>query len=228
MSEQNTLTSGAPQPVSRRRFLGYAGAIAGAGLLAGSIGCKKEEDPWEGAINLGSGDVGVLNLAYAIEQLQSAFYTQAVVKPYVSINQQELNYLIEIHHHELAHREFFRKLLSAGAIKDITPDFSNVDFTKRTSVLDTARIFKDISISAYNGMAKLLSNDVFLEVTAKISSVEARHAALIRDLIKMGSFADPDAVDSDGLDHVRDPKDVLLLANAYIKDRLNYTNLPTS
>jgi hypothetical protein len=83
-------------------------------------------------------------------------------------------------------------------------------------------------VSAYNGAAKLLSNDIFLEIAGKIVSVEARHAALIRDLIQMGSFTDDASVDPNGLDFVRDPSDVLFLAYSYFKERLNPKNLPTS
>jgi hypothetical protein len=228
MNEQQTLASGASQSVSRRRFLGYAGALAGVGLLAGNIACQKEEDPMAGALDLGSGDIGVLNLVYAIAQIQAAFYTMAILKPYNGMTASEKAYLTEIRDHELAHREFFKKLLSGGALQDLTPDFSGVDFAKRTSVMDTAKFFEDLSVSAYNGSAKLLGNDTFLEVWSKIASVEARHSALIRDLIQMGTFTEDSFVDQNGLDFVRDPADVLFLANAYLKERLNPKNLPSS
>ena len=34
------------------------------------------------AVDLGSGDTGVLNYAYALEQLEAAFYTQLLAAPY--------------------------------------------------------------------------------------------------------------------------------------------------
>ncbi len=42
------------------------------------------------ASDLGSGDTGVLNYAYALEQLEAAFYTQAVKTPYKGITKAEL------------------------------------------------------------------------------------------------------------------------------------------
>jgi hypothetical protein len=228
MNEQQTLESGASQSVSRRRFLGYAGALAGVGLLASSIACQKEEDPMAGALDLGGGDTGVMNLVYSLAQLQAAFYTMVILKPYNGMTASEKAFVTEIRDHEIAHREFFKKVLSGGALQDLTPDFSGVDFAKRTSVLDTAKFFEDLSVSAYNGAAKLLNNDTYLQVAGKIVSVEARHAALIRDLIQMGTFTDDASVDQNGLDFVRDPADVLFLANAYFKERLNPKNLPTS
>jgi rubrerythrin len=228
MNEQQTLASGASPSISRRRFFGYAGALAGVALIAGNVGCKKEEDPLAGTIDLGSGEMGALNLAFAMEQVEAAFYSQIVLTPYTSMSSSELAYLTNIRDHELAHREFFRKLLGTNAIKDLKLDFSGIDFTKRTSVLDTAKTMEDLGVSAYNGMAKLLTTDAYLEVIAKIASVEARHAAHIRNLGVQGTFADANLIDSSGQDLVRDPKDVVPLLHMFIQDRLNPNNLPTS
>ncbi|MFC7667134.1 hypothetical protein ACFQT0_06665 [Hymenobacter humi] len=56
-------------PIKRRSFFMYAGATAGATALV-LAGCSKDEDntPTNNGISLGSGDVGVLNYAYALEQ----------------------------------------------------------------------------------------------------------------------------------------------------------------
>ena len=62
---------------SRRRFLGYAGAASGLVVLA--AGCNKDEVVSNGTldgVDLGTGDIGILNYAYALEQLEAAFYTQ--------------------------------------------------------------------------------------------------------------------------------------------------------
>jgi hypothetical protein len=58
-------------------------------------------------------------------------------------------------------------------------------------------------------------------------SVEARHAALIRDLISDGSFAASDVIDINGLDTSRTPSEVLALAAKYIKTKINADDLPT-
>ncbi len=231
MTEHSTLEKTATASVSRRRFLGYAGALAGAGLLAGTLAsCSKEEDPLEGAIDLGANDTGVLNFAFALEQLEAAFYTQVILTPYTGLKVTDLEYklLLDIRDHEIAHREFFRKALGTAAIKDLTPDFSSIDFAKRTSVLAAAKTFEDVGVSAYNGAGKLLTTDVYLEIAGKIVSVEARHAAAIRDLILMGTFADSTVIDQDGLDVVRRPEDVLVEVSPFIKEKLNIKNLPVS
>lgn len=211
--------------LSRRRFFGLAGGLAGLGVLATIDSCKKSSDD---GINLGSGDLGILNYAYALEQLEAAFYTQVVMSPYSGITAQETAYLQDIRDHEIAHREFFKVALGANAIQGLTPDFSKVTFSDRTSVLSTAKAFEDLGVSAYNGAGQLISSPDYLTLAGKIVSVEARHAALIRDLISEGSFADGTVVNSMGLDTSRSPKEVLAIAGTYIREKLNANNLPTS
>ncbi|WP_315822624.1 ferritin-like domain-containing protein [Paraflavitalea speifideaquila] len=62
-------------------------------------------------INLGSGDIGILNYAYALEQLEAAFYLQVIMTPFSGITATETALLTDIRDHEVAHREFFKKAL---------------------------------------------------------------------------------------------------------------------
>ncbi|MBB5644293.1 ferritin-like domain-containing protein [Pedobacter cryoconitis] len=215
--------------LQRRSFLQYAGAgVAGVALIA--AGCKKDKSTpgLDTGVDLGSGDPGILNYAYALEQLEGAFYDAVVKSPYTGIPANELALLTDIRDHELAHREFFKKALGTGAIVSLTVDFSSINFADRASVLNTAKAFEDLGVSAYNGAGKLLKTAKYLEVAGKIVSVEARHAALIRDLISNGTFADSTAVDANGLDGARTPIQVLTIAKTYIKTAINASNLPTS
>lgn len=211
--------------LSRRKFFGWMGASAA--LMATAAACKKGADNNDG-VDLGSGDIGVLNYAYALEQLEAAFYVQVVKTPYSGISTQEMAYLTDVRDHEIAHREFFKAALSSKAIQALEVNFSAIDFTNRTSVLGTAKAFEDLGVTAYNGAGKLLVSPDYLTIAGKIVSVEARHAALIRDLISPGSFADMTAVNAMGLDGARAPKDVLSIASGYLKTKLNANNLPTS
>lgn len=212
--------------LSRRRFMGMAGALAGAGILLNAAGCKKNDD--DSGINLGSNDTGILNYAYALEQLEAAFYIQVVQTLYTGVTATEQAYLTDVRDHEVAHREFFKAALGSSAIPGLTPDFSSVNFSDRTSVLATAKAFEDLGVSAYNGAGKLLTSADNLTIAGKIVSVEARHAAAIRDLISNGTFADSTAVDMNGLDMARTPAEVLAIAGTYIKEKLNANNLPNS
>lgn len=217
--------------VSRRRFLGYAGAFAGAGLLVSSLAsCRRDDSNVlptpSGVVDLGSGDYGILNYAYALEQLEAAFYTEVVSRPYSGIDSGELMLLTDIRDHEIAHREFFKNALGAKAIQGLEVDFTSIDFTSRASVLGTAKAFEDLGVQAYNGAGKLIANADYLVIAGKIVSVEARHAAYIRDLLTNGTFAD--STDANGMDVAMDPASVLSIAGKYLKTKVSANNLPTT
>lgn len=215
--------------LNRRNFLRYAGAGAAVTALV-MTGCKDDElpvpKPDEEGVYFGSGDIAILNYAYALEQLEAAFYTKVAEAPYSGISDLEMQYLTDIRDHEIAHREFFKVAIGDSAIKSLELDFSSVNFGSRESVLATAKAFEDLGVSAYNGAGRLIEDVAYLALAGQIVSVEARHAALIRDLISNGSFADSTAVDGNGLDTSRSPGEVLGIASMYIKTPLNVKDLP--
>lgn len=94
----------------------------------------------------------------------------------------------------------FSAALGNNAIRDLEVDFSTINFTSRDSVLGTAKAFEDLGVSAYNGAGRYIASADYLLLAGKIVSVEARHAAYIRDLISNGSFADSTVINGDGLD----------------------------
>ncbi|MBO9635477.1 MAG: ferritin-like domain-containing protein, partial [Chitinophagaceae bacterium] len=94
--------------------------------------------------------------------------------------------------------------------------------------LNTARAFEDLGVAAYNGAGKLITTKAYLELAGKIVSVEARHAAYIRDLLSNGSFADSSVVNAQGLDLAKSPSEVLSTAATFLKTKVNASNLPTS
>lgn len=217
-------------PIKRRSFFMYAGATAGATALFLS-GCDDDEGTdMPGAVNLGTGDVGVLNYAYALEQLEAAFYAQVVSTPYASISTDERAALTAIAKHEAIHRDFFKAAIPANAIiPPLTPNFSAVNFTDRNSVLTTARTFEDLGVGAYNGAGRLIGDTPdgknYLLLAGKIVSVEARHAAYVRDLLAPGSFAGSDVVNASGLDQALTPAAVLAAAQPFIRETINGSNI---
>jgi len=212
--------------MSRRKFLNFAGASTGVVLLASA--CSKNDNMAAGGVNLGSGDTGILNYAYALEQLEAAFYIQVVKTFYTGITDDEKSLLTDIRDHEVAHREFFKAALAGSAIQALEVDFSSINFADRTSVLGTAKAFEDLGVSAYNGAGPLIQSAAYLTLAGKIVSVEARHAALIRDRISNGTFVGADVVDATtGLELSRTPSQVLTIAGKYIKTQLNSSNLPS-
>jgi hypothetical protein len=218
--------------LQRRSFLQYAGAGA-AGIALIAAGCKKDRQtaPMTGVTLDFKDDFGVLNYAYALEQLEAAFYIQVASNPPATFSAAEKTYFQDIQFHEIAHREFFKKALGTAAIGGLEVNFSSINFTDRTSVLNAAKAFEDLGVAAYNGAGVRLKSDTYLTLAGQIVSVEARHAAYIRDLISNGSFADLTsmtalgAVDANGLDGALTPDKVLAIAGTYVKTKINVINL---
>jgi rubrerythrin len=226
--------------LARRSFLRYAGAgVASAGLLAIASCSKDHVSPSANNgigkgdlassfnanhIDIGSGDLAILNYAYALEQLEAAFYIQAASSPYSGITTAESDFLTEIRDHEVCHREFFKAALGSHSIPVLTVDFSSINFSSRSSVLRAAKAFEDTGVKAYDGAGYLIQNKEYLTLAGKIVSVEARHAALIRNLLEWGSYASSDVVDNNGLNTSLSIAQVLPIANTYLKTKVSAVN----
>ncbi len=215
----------------RRDFLKFAGASAASLAILGLSSCKKDRD--DGMDNggkglyFGSGDIAILNYAYALEQLEAAFYIQLVNNPYAGMTDMEKAFFTDIRDHEIAHREFFKVALGAKAISSLDLNLSGINFSSRENVLATAKTFEDLGVSAYNGAGWLIKDPNYLLLAGKIVSVEARHAAWVRDMIDNGSFANQEVVDSNGLDIAKSPSVVLSAAAPFIKSKIDVSDLPT-
>lgn len=209
---------------NRRNFLKLSGvglAIAGLAL----VGCNDDDliiDPGSNVFDLGTGDVGVLNYAYALEQLEADFYTKVVNSFYAGISDVEKQVFTDLYHHEVIHRDFFKAAIS-GATSNVLPtlefQYTGVDFRNRASVLATAKALEDTGVAAYNGAGKYITNPDYLVIAGKIVSVEARHASAIRNLINPGSadFSGDDVINANGLDVAKEPKDIVMAAGGFIK-----------
>lgn len=239
-TEDAGLGSRLSQPVDRRSFLRYTGVTAAAaGLLL--AGCNDDDDDNNDGmmVNVGTGDVGVLNYAFALEQLEAAFYAQVRTGSYyMNANSAEKQVLDDLALHEKIHADFFRAAIPANGgtlIKDLEPDFSAINFGDRNSVLQNAQAFEDLGVSAYNGAGRFLMNPLFLSIAGKIVSVEARHAGLIRDLRAYNTFVGNDVVDvfnptpgnngptpisqgtGTGLERSKTPAEVVAIANNFLR-----------
>jgi hypothetical protein len=195
------------------KWTGVASTLAIAGGFLPNFGISSAL-----AADLGEGDIGVLNYAYALEQLEAAFYTQVVKTPYEGITDTELANLKKIRDHEVAHVQFLKKALGKNGVGGLEVDFSAVDFTSRKSVLGTADTFENLGVGAYNGAGKLIQNVDYLAAAGSIVSVEARHAATIA-LLTRGFGRDAAGgkhVNLKGLDEALEPAAVLKAAGPFI------------
>lgn len=232
--------------MERRAFLRYGGlGLAVGGLvLAGCNDVMEDVSQSKSASNVavdmanmvdvGSGDAGILNYAYALEQLEAAFYAQVLQGSYyANTSAPQRVALRDIEAHERIHREFFKQAITAAGaplIKDLEVDFSSIDFRTKQGVLSVAKAFEDLGVAAYNGAGKLIQSAAYLTIAGKIVSVEARHAAIIRDFLEYNTFVGPDVVDqSNALEKSMTPAQVVAIANNFLKEgsKLNVSNLPT-
>jgi hypothetical protein len=231
LTEKNSLSV---KPIQRRQFLQFAGASA---LAVGIISCKKQTyEAGTPSVNDGitidfKSDTGLLNFIYALEQLEASFYSKIAESVPATFSALQQTYLSEIQLHEIAHREFFKRYLGIAGIKTLEFDFSSIDFTTKESVLTAAKTFEDLGVAAYNGVIAASKELATIVLAGQISSIEARHAAWIRNQIVANSASDLNelnnlgAVAADGLDVVLTPTKVLEQASKYIKTKLTIINL---
>jgi hypothetical protein len=144
-----------------------------------------------------SNDIGILNYAYALEQLEAAFYTGVVASAaFGSLTAEQQEVMIDLRNHEVIHREFFKAALGTNAIGSLNLNASVVASTMTSAavILKNAEMFEDLGVAAYNGAGKYLTSADYLTVAGKIVSVEARHAAAIRDMRDALGITGGDAV----------------------------------
>lgn len=249
----------------RRKFLKLSGmALVGGGLL---LSCSNDDDMGvvnpdpedpdpvdpdpDAVFDLGAGNLGILNYAYALEQLEAAFYLEVLKGSYYAgASAEEKQILLDVTNHEVIHRDFFKTAITAAVkpeqvLPDLEFDFSAgpnaVDFSSRDSVLKTSVALEDTGVRAYNGAGKLIdvSDDagkVYLGLAGKIVSVEARHASAFRDLLNPGSadFAGDDVLIGLGgtapaFDKAALPGEILkeVIALGFLKTAFTANNLPT-
>ncbi|AMR28572.1 hypothetical protein A0257_16700 [Hymenobacter psoromatis] len=191
-------------------------------------GCHKN-NATPGPTDVGSGNIGVLNLAYALEQVEAAFYANVLTGKYYTDlvpTSAEYQMLSDLARHEQIHVNFFRTILSTNAIKQLNLTLSDkISFDDRTTttgsgklgVLNAARQLEDLGVHLYNGAAPFLLSADYLTIVGKIVSVEARHAALIRDLLLANDFAGPDVVDATSHQEISlTPTAALVELNTYL------------
>jgi hypothetical protein len=156
-------------------------------------------------------DVGIFRLVHTLEQLEGAFYTAVVASStFASFSAEEKELFVDLRNTEVIHREFLRTALGSQAVPDIRGSIdTNVLSTilsSRTNIVSTARTFEHIGVAGLNGAGKYLQDARNLLLAGKFASVEARHAAALRDIAPPAgqnantAFAGDDIIDANGRD----------------------------
>jgi rubrerythrin len=175
------------QGVSRQAFL-----VRGA-LAAGAVYGTTMISPFvRGAFAAeGMGDVDILNFALTLEYLEADFYRRAlklglssevakVARSFGDAEQQHVDALAAT----------IKKL---GGTPVASPKFS-FPMKDEKSFLKLAQTLEDTGVSAYNGAGPAITSKEVLAAAGSIVQVEARHAAVIRQL--RGNVPAPDAFDA--------------------------------
>lgn len=170
MAEERT--EAAEHTASRRAVLSGAGLVA-AGIIVGGVGAP--------AIGSGSrlGDAEILNFALEMEELQAALYEQALL--HAGLTGELAQYARVVGGHEREHVAFLRQTLGSRAEPAPAFDFGDA-VTDPNRFAVAARVLEDLGVAALDGQAGNLTKPS-LAAVATIVSVEARHAAWIRDLL---------------------------------------------
>jgi hypothetical protein len=161
-----------------------AGVLAAGGLLVSNLPAASGSRPSPGQ------DARILRFALVFEHLQAAFYADALRRAHLT---GELRtYAEQVGAQEREHAGYIERLLGDQAPKP--PRFAFGDATTDPRrFARTARLLEDLGVAAYNGQAPNLTSGA-LRAAGRIVSVEARHAAWIRDIL--GDVPAPAATDT--------------------------------
>jgi rubrerythrin len=135
-------------------------------------------------------DVRILNFALSLEYLQAAFYTEAAEAGELEGELRQFAHVVG--KHERAHVAFLRRALGRKAGAKPTFEFGEAT-TNPDKFLASAYLLEETGVAAYIGQAAHLTKRVMVPA-ATIVSVEARHAAWIRDIL--GRNPAPTAADA--------------------------------
>lgn len=169
---------------SRADFLKKAvaagGGLAGGGALLGLLAT-------EGRAQTAT-DVSILNFALTLEELEAAFYREAVAGG--ALTGRTLRFARVTGAHEDAHVAFLRQALGSAAIA--RPQFNFMGTTTNSQqFIATAVTLEETGVAAYKGQAPLIETPAVLGAALTIHSVEARHAAWVRRIAGMRPVIGP-------------------------------------
>jgi len=160
-------------PGTRRGFLRAAVAAAASVSVAGVLASTAEAA-------MAPGDVAILRFDLALEYLQASLYTEA--ERIAALKPTTLGWARVVGAHERAHVQAIKGLL--GPLAFASPSFDFHGVTEREQpFIKTAVAFEELTGALLKWQAVRLESRGILAAVATLHSVEARHAAWIRQII---------------------------------------------
>ena len=186
-----------------KKFASFSGkaALAALPMALGSMFQKSYGQSGSSSI------IEVLNFALTLEYLEAEFYIKGLETSGL-IAAVDRPAFETIKMHEVAHVEFLRStIIALGGTPVTKPTFDFTAgngsmagpfadvFSNYATYLAVSQTFEDTGVRAYKGQATMLmsSNEV-LRAALRIHSVEARHAAHVREIRRRNGFLVPSGV----------------------------------
>lgn len=178
---------------SRRSFLRIASCGGAVVLMPSLFGCKNDDSRATGpnrnatdpvVLDLRT-DLGIFNFLFLFEQTEVAYYNAALRSPAFSgMTPEQREVITDLRAVETVHREFLRALLGSNGVGNATFNESAISAAAATGamILRTAEMLEDTGVATQIGFGKYIQNPDFLGIAGKINSMEARHAAALRDM----------------------------------------------
>jgi rubrerythrin len=198
---------------SRGQFLKMVGGAGAAGALAifvAACGGDDEEEGTSGGSGSSSsggssgggggskGDIAIVNYALTLEFLEADFYKQVLDSGEVK-NEQVGEVAKEFLENEQEHVEALMatvEQLGGKPVKAPTTNFEDVLAGGEAMILETAATVENLGAAAYLGQAGNIKNKEILAAALSIHTIEARHAAVLnqvvgKTIVPDGAFAKP-------------------------------------
>ena len=150
-----------------------AGGAAAAGLADASGSSAKHKSS-----SLSQRDRQVLEFALRLEQLQNAFYAEAMHRGKLTGEAKQFAHTVGGEERE--HLAYIEHTLGRPTAKPSKFSFGDATANDKKFVAAAAKL-EDTGLAAYNGQAGNMSRETLASV-ARVISVEARHAAWARSL----------------------------------------------
>jgi len=178
-----------PRRAAMKQFYGFGSKVALAALpLALGSMFKKAYGQTSTSV------LSVLNFALTLEYIEYNFYQTGLNTPgLIPAGTPALAALTNIRDHELAHVNLLKGAITGSGGTPVSFTASQFDFTAKgnfnavftdyPTFLAVAQVFEDTGVRAYKGQAgNLMGSPGVLQTALQIHSVEARHAAHIREM----------------------------------------------
>jgi len=169
------------QRLTRRSALGSSAKLAAGGVIALGTTLSPAMARLLAAQEEFESDIDVLNYALTLEHLEATFYemTGDFDLGEDGFNNSINDFVAQIGEHEAAHVETLTSVISDLGGEPVERAEYDFGVTDPQGFLETAAVFENLGVSAYDGAGQFLTDPGLLTAAGTIVAVEARHASYL-------------------------------------------------